>query len=413
MAERTVRCWWRGVCNLCRRMRSSKGDRQGRATRFDIFDQRSCSHMNDFICRAFPFLYTFHLSYSSPLVPRCEQPLPRPRYTIRIMAFRCRILDLPVELRLLIYHFVLLENPVITIGTAALKGAHQDIVHRLYSSGRSPYPAIPEYHEPIVDIGYHSGLLSFTNPAVIPVTPSTCHPPDDPCEAPFTAHMALRLVSRQIREELTRHFKMHNSRNTSVFVQYPHGLHVFKTMTPHLLRQARSIHLAGVHVSRTYCPTRAACMGYRQLPPELDMKYNGNVRPDSSGQLADLMKSTFGPDSTHKIEKIELRIYYPGDDSYSTVWGDDSSPIVVALQNIHCAEVGIEVWRGRQGTGVYLTAKRINDKRRVISTVWRRLHEGWRGEPACGSWVLDPKWPQWEEDYEMSDGPKGDLIISG
>jgi len=154
-------------------------------------------------------------------------------------------------------------------------------------------------------------------------------------------------------------------------------------------------------------------MGPRKPPPGLDLRYNGDVRPDSSGQLAELMKSTFGPDSTHKIEKVELRVYYPGDDSYSTVWGDDSSPIVVALQNIHCAEVGIEVWRGRHGTGVYLTAKRINEQRRVISTVWRRLQEGWRGEPACGSWVLDPKWPVWEESYEMSDGPKGDLIISG
>lgn len=51
-------------------------------------------------------------------------------------------------------------------------------------------------------------------------------------------------------------------------------------------------------------------------------------------------------------------------------------------------------------------------RKRVVSTVWRRLEEGRRGEPRCGSWVVDPKWPSWEEKYEMSEGPKGDVIIS-
>ena len=33
-----------------------------------------------------------------------------------------------------------------------------------------------------------------------------------------------------------------------------------------------------------------------------------------------------------------------------------------------------------------------------MSTVWRRLEEGRRGEMNCGSWIIDPAWPDWKED---------------
>lgn len=45
---------------------------------------------------------------------------------------KCSFQSLPVELRLLIYSFALVESPAITIGTAELVGSHSDIVHRLY-----------------------------------------------------------------------------------------------------------------------------------------------------------------------------------------------------------------------------------------------------------------------------------------
>jgi hypothetical protein len=118
----------------------------------------------------------------------------------------------------------------------------------------------------------------------------------------------------------------------------------------------------------------------------------------------------FGPNVRHEVKKLELRIYYPGPDSYSTVWGDDNSPTVVALRNIYAGEVTIEVWRGRWGTGVYLYVVPNKDEpnsegsgragrgKRVVSTVWRRLEEGRRGEMNCGSWIIDPAWPDWIED---------------
>lgn len=99
-------------------------------------------------------------------------------------------------------------------------------------------------------------------------------------------------------------------------------------------------------------------------------------------------------------------MYYPGSDSYSTVWGDDSSPVVVALRNIMAGNINVEVWRGRRGTGVYLSTTRPEPPaegekpNRSVSTVWRRLEEGRRGEPSCGSWVVDPTWPMLDDERE-------------
>lgn len=296
-----------------------------------------------------------------------------------------------------------------TVGTARLEGPQHDIIHRLYGNNRSPYPGIPQDHEPIVDTRYQPSLLSLADPAVTHLTPATVDPPET-YEHTQTAYHTLQILCKQVNEELTRHFSISSRRQTSLFVQYPSGLHVLHTLTPQLVRQSRSVHLAGAYIPRTYCPPRAACMGAHMAPPQ--EKLQGNVTPDSKGQLDSLIRSLCGPNPTHPVEKLEMRIYYPGDDSYSTVWGDDSSPLVIALRNVAYGEVSIELWRGRFGTGVYMAAKPTGDRRRTVSTVWRKLEEGRRGEPPVGSWVVDSQWPAWNTKYEMSDGPQGDLIIT-
>lgn len=146
------------------------------------------------------------------------------------------------------------------------------------------------------------------------------------------------------------------------------------------------MHIAGRYISTSYDPARAACRGPREAPAGLLQKHNGDIKPSSAAQLGQLVASTFGPDPIYRIRKLEMRIYYPGDDSYSTVWGDDDSPTVVALRNISSAEVGIEVWRGTKGTGIYLTARPARERKRVVSTVWRKLEEGRRDQPEVGSW---------------------------
>lgn len=312
------------------------------------------------------------------------------------------LLGLPLELRLHIFSYALLDSPTITIGTAELVGPHHEIIHRLYGSGRVPFPGIPQNHEPVIDTRYDAALLSVTNPAIIPLPAGGRHGYSRD-EEMYTAHAALLMVNRQINGELTRHFRSARNKNTSLFIQLPHGLHVCRTLSPQLIRQTRSIHLAGAYTPTTFSPRHAACVG----SPQHDIKYHANVIPDATAHLTDLVRSLFGPHPTHFISKFEMRVYYPGSDSYSTVWGDDSSPIVVALRNVYAGEIGIEVWRGREGTGVYLTVKKSaepDSKKRVVSTVWRKLEEGRRGEPRVGSWVVDARWPEWEDGHTVSGG---------
>ncbi|KAK3700644.1 hypothetical protein LTR37_015833 [Vermiconidia calcicola] len=321
---------------------------------------------------------------------------------------KCPFLQLPTELRLVIYSFALLDSPVVTVGSAELVGSHPDVVHRLYGQRRTPHSGLPKNHEPVIEPCYNSSLLSLVNPAIIPLAPATSCPPEEPpYSTPHATHGSLLLVNKQVKEELDSHFKLPKNRSTSLFVSYPDGLHVLRTLAPHLIKQARSVHIAGAYTSRSFCAPRAACLGSSAHPPFIDQRYNGNFTPNSAGHLSNLIASLFGPNSPQgriggrgDIQALELRTYYPGSDSYSTVWGDDNSPTVIALRNIYAGEVSIEVWRGQRGTGVYLTARPVRkecEKRRVVSTVWRRLEEGRRGEARCGSWVVDPAWPCWEE----------------
>lgn len=139
------------------------------------------------------------------------------------------------------------------------------------------------------------------------------------------------------------------------------------------------MHLAGHYKPSTFNTIRAANDPSREKEAP---KLNAN----SATLLGQLVASTFGRHPIYNIRKLEMRIYYPGEGSYSTVWGDEDSPTVVALRNILNAEVGIEVWRGANGTGIYLTVRRAREKKRIVSTVWRRLEEGMRGQPEVGSW---------------------------
>lgn len=319
----------------------------------------------------------------------------------------CPLLNLAVELRLLIYSYAILDSRHITIGTSELVGSCPDILHRQYGNHRSPYPGIPQNHEPVIDTTYRADLLSATNPAVIELSGENHAPLEAAYGNTQTAYHTLSLLNKQINNELKTHFSVPAKRQTSLFAQYPYGLHILHTTTPQLLRQSRSVHLAGTHIPRKYYPTYRARIGQHAAPDQ--PKLQGERIPDSSKHLEDLVRSCFGPDPRHKLEKLEMRIYYPGPDSYSTVWGDEESPIAVALRNIALGEVDIECFRGGHGTGMYLTVSPTVERKRVVSTVWRRLHEGRPGQPKCGNWIVDPSWPEWKVGYTI-DGSERDKV---
>jgi len=319
----------------------------------------------------------------------------------------CPFLALPTELRLEIYSHTLLDSPAITISSAEVTGTHPDVIHRLHGNKRTPFPGLKLNHEPVIRERYDAGVLSVTTPATIPAT-SEDYGENERWAHGYSACPALLLVNKQIHGELRSHFNLKHKRNASVFLSFPAGLHIFRTLTPSLLRQARSIHIAGSYSAVSYNPAHRAHLPNAEQKALMSSQHNCRITPDSADQLSDLVKCLCGPDARYDVEFLELRIYYTGEDSYSTVWGDDSSPIVIALRNIYTGDIGITVYRGRHGTGVHFTVKRNDERRRRVSTVWRRLEEGQRGEPACGNWIVDPKWPSWEDQEEV----EGETVLT-
>ncbi|KAK5014298.1 hypothetical protein LTR16_001535 [Cryomyces antarcticus] len=287
---------------------------------------------------------------------------------------RCQFLELPTELRLLIYSYAIHDTDAITISAAQLVGPYPDITHRLYGDKRSPLPGLPSNHEAVIRTHYDASLLSIAHPPTIDVSRAAYE------TAPATP-AALLLLNRQIHNEVSAHLDLHCNRNASLYVSFPLGLHVFRTVCPQLLRHARSIHICGAYASKSEPWTKP-----------------GNNTVNSKHHRRDPMIL---------LRKFELRIYYPGGENYQSVWADDNSPIVVALRNICGGIIDIECWRGQKGTGVYLTAR--PNRSRIIGTVWRRLEEGRPMRPEVGSFAVDAKWPHWEEGYVPSKANGGGI----
>ena len=120
----------------------------------------------------------------------------------------CPLLELPVELRLEIYAYAVLDCREITIGTAKLEGSASNIVHRLYGAGRFPFPGIPEHHEPVLETQYEPSLLSPTRPAVIPLTSANADSPESTCKHTRTAYHTLSMLCKQVHDELKSHFSI-------------------------------------------------------------------------------------------------------------------------------------------------------------------------------------------------------------
>lgn len=307
-------------------------------------------------------------------------------------------LDLPVELRMLIYSFALCTHPIITVSTTELRGGQHDIVHRLYGNERSPCPSLLENHEPVIVPQYDAGLLSIVRKASLDATV----PLRDGVglDMPRT----LMLVNKLVHGELRAYLKLTQNRPTSLFISYPQGLHVLATLAPHLVLQTRSVHLAGVYVVNDISSRLEATRyqrGNTSSGKQYDcLFYNSKIRSTNSGQLAAMVLSFFGPNPTHKIAKFEMRIYYPGVDAYNMVWSDERSPIRIALQNIHAGESKHYVWRGESGTGVLLSIVQ-SESRMTATTKFKKLEEGWHGGSRAGSWVVDPDWPEWKPGVDM------------
>lgn len=318
-------------------------------------------------------------------------------------------LDLPLELRLIIYGFAVIDSPTVVISSTQLTGKCPDIIDRLYGAKRSPLAGLPVHHEPVILPTYNSELLSAAEPASINVSQKHAPVPKPYLDTTYHSTLtSLLLCNAQVNAEVESYFQSKSNRKTSLFVSYPHGLHVFQTLCPDYVRQARSIHIAGTYKStrpqittrKSKTNTSAEATSSSAATDKSDPATT--TTPDYTAALTRLVRATMGKSPKFPLTKLELRMYFPGQDSYSSVWGDENSPICVVLRNVCAGHIDIECSRGRYGTGVYLTVRPNPEGGRVISTIWRRLVEGDSGQPKCGDWIVDKKWPVWEEKYTPS-----------
>jgi hypothetical protein len=94
--------------------------------------------------------------------------------------------------------------------------------------------------------------------------------------------------------------------------------------------------------------------------------------------LADMLRVLFPSPSAPAfvptpIISLQARILYPGAESYSSVWSDESSPVSHLLRSICGGKIDMQVKRGSLGCGVSMGVHPQTDKREV-STSW----ENWR-----------------------------------
>ena len=217
----------------------------------------------------------------------------------------------------------------------------------------------------------------------------------------------------------------------SLYVSYPHGVLVLNHLYPSLLKQARRVYISGYYTnakesdlplnasldstadlsltpqsSLTATPVRSMSRATVNPTPRLrssrtrlrlDPPLQRQTSPTKSqttfpafdkttsstalSALADTLRVLFpsAPAPTPsepklpQLASLQARILYPGPDSYSSVWSDESSPVSHLLRGICGGKIDMQVKRGSLGCGVSVGVA-PQPQKRVVSTSW----ENWR-----------------------------------
>lgn len=220
----------------------------------------------------------------------------------------------------------------------------------------------------------------------------------------------------------------------SLYVSYPYGVLVLNHLYPSLLKQARRVYISGYYTTEkepelplngsidsnadlsltpqssfTATPVRSMYHSTANPPtanptPRLRssrtrLRLDGPLqRVDPSTKsphtfptfdkstcsaaltaLADILRVLFPslpapePTTPSPLISLQARILYPGAESYSSVWSDESSPVSHLLRGICGGKVDMQVKRGSLGCGVSVGVIPQPEKR-VVSTSW----ENWR-----------------------------------
>lgn len=238
------------------------------------------------------------------------------------------------------------------------------------------------------------------------------------------ARKALRLKHTQTATDDTE--------GLSLYVSYPHGIMVLNHLYPSLLKQARRVYISGYYTtakdnemplnasldsntdlsltpqpSFTTPPVRSMYRGrshttnatprlrssrtrlrldapiQQQTSPGTSSSTFPAIDKDTSSTALTALADTLGilfpseptaaPATASPLVSLQARILYPGAESYSSVWSDESSPVSHVLRGICGGKIDMQVKRGSLGCGVSLGVTPQADKR-VMSTSW----ENWR-----------------------------------
>ena len=214
----------------------------------------------------------------------------------------------------------------------------------------------------------------------------------------------------------------------SLYVSYPHGVLVLNHLYPSLVRQARRVYISGYYTSAkesdlplnasldsadlsltpqssfAATPVRSMYQAsttsrphlrssrtrlrldppiQRQAPPTKSPTtfptFDKTTSSAALTALADTLRVLFPssplpePSKPPQLASLQARILYPGPDSYSSVWSDESSPVSHLLRGICGGRIDMQVKRGSLGCGVSVDVTPQPEKR-VVSTSW----ENWR-----------------------------------
>jgi hypothetical protein len=338
-------------------------------------------------------------------VKRERQTAPEPKP-------RCFLLEIPIEVRLLIFDYALAETNHITISVAELeKNIFDD------SEPEETIEGIPGKYVPLVKNAFDPEMMEIGKVGVIPLPdmlsvptltgsmdsgygsfgPSTSMGaakfgrPNLP-EVPLLTSMSLFLTNRQIHDEMTAHIKHPTSERSTLHVNYPYGIIVLETLYPSLLRYAEKICISGWFDSTDSLPGTQI----RNMQPGISLSdTTDDVYDIANSALTRLVRTTMSPTQHPTLKYLSFRIFYPLEAPYSVIWSCNDSPVAVALRNICGGKIDMKVLRGNCGNGIVLNVV-PGARDRHLTTAWRKFQGNRRKEVEAWRCFGDEK--VWEKD---------------
>lgn len=253
------------------------------------------------------------------------------------------------------------------VATRDSRSRHSSTGEQSSSQRHSPTPGscagVPTQYQAAIVPRYDPFLLQGT--LSMPVFRSLCSDSNSEPQLDVTSntYITLLLLNRQTHDELKTHGNVVQVQPTDLFIFFPHGIRALQISAPHLLRQARNVHIVGVYNA-----------------------HGGHFgRAPRSADLTALMTTLLSRGSPigRPAEMITLRILYHNTRSLSEALSTETSPIVIAMCNSGISELDLTVWPGRETLGVQLCIRPSEESKREFSRYERNIED----QP-CERWLV-------------------------